>query len=278
MKGLVLLEACASAGSVGFRDERSLDLLERRAFAAIGRQQSSKCSGVLVPCATRAFFDGCCCSSKLSLRSICFLFLPLAGFGSEGDEGNSSWNYGGEAGLYNRPTNPRALKIVSGGLPATEDPCPAPPPPCPVFVLFRIPQHCNKGSEPGLHACCGPGQRLHTDRSRSQPKPRGLYDDETKTYDKPMSMSRLLRENNISLPIMDFFAWSPAACSDLKSLVIRKTKARRKRSAIKTGEAASSSVHVGGRAAQVGLLHTNTRLFRVMSTGCNLQIVNEENC
>ena len=55
-----------------------------------------------------------------------------------------------------------------------------------------------------------------------------MLDDTTGAYDKPLSIRRVLKANKIDMTFMDFMAWSPSACKELKRLATRVTKKKTK--------------------------------------------------
>ena len=54
----------------------------------------------------------------------------------------------------------------------------------------------------------------------------GMMDDSTGAYDKPMSIRHVLKNNKIDMTWMDYLAWSPSACKELKRLCTRVSKKR----------------------------------------------------
>lgn len=55
-----------------------------------------------------------------------------------------------------------------------------------------------------------------------------MLDDTTGAYDKPLSIRRVLKANKIDMIFMDFMAWLPSACKELKRLATRVTKKKTK--------------------------------------------------
>ena len=52
----------------------------------------------------------------------------------------------------------------------------------------------------------------------------GMFDDVKGAYDKPISVRQALRANKVDMTWMDFIAWSPEACKELKRLCTRVAK------------------------------------------------------
>ena len=53
-----------------------------------------------------------------------------------------------------------------------------------------------------------------------------MFDDTKGAYDKPISVRQALRANKVDMTWMDFIAWSPDACKELKRLCTRVAKKR----------------------------------------------------
>ncbi len=55
----------------------------------------------------------------------------------------------------------------------------------------------------------------------------GIMNDKIGAYDKPVSIRQVLKDNKVDMSWMDWLAWSPAACKELKHLCTRVTKKKR---------------------------------------------------
>ena len=53
-----------------------------------------------------------------------------------------------------------------------------------------------------------------------------MLDDTIGAYDKPLSIRHVLKNNKVNMIWMDYLAWSPAACKELKRLCTRVSKKR----------------------------------------------------
>ncbi len=69
------------------------------------------------------------------------------------------------------------------------------------------------------------GQRKIGKRIEPQPLV-GMLDETTEAYDKPLSIRHVLKNNKVDMTWMDYLAWSPAACKELKRLCTRMSKKR----------------------------------------------------
>jgi hypothetical protein len=72
------------------------------------------------------------------------------------------------------------------------------------------------------------GQKRVGKRVEMQPLV-GMLDDITGIYDKPLSVRQVLKHNKVDISLMDWIAWSPSACKELKRLCTRVSKKRAKK-------------------------------------------------
>ena len=52
-----------------------------------------------------------------------------------------------------------------------------------------------------------------------------MFDEKSGEYDQPLSIRAILKSTKVDIAMMDFLAWSPAACQEIKRLA---TKVRKK--------------------------------------------------
>ena len=69
------------------------------------------------------------------------------------------------------------------------------------------------------------GQKMVGKKSEPQPLV-GMFDDSIGTYEKPISVRQMLRESKVDMSWMDWMAWSPEACKEMKRLCTKVTKRR----------------------------------------------------
>ena len=71
------------------------------------------------------------------------------------------------------------------------------------------------------------GKRTTGTRKKADPQPLvGMFNDTTGTYDKPVSVRQVLKDNKVDMSLLDFMAWSPEACREMKRLATKVTKKR----------------------------------------------------
>lgn len=62
---------------------------------------------------------------------------------------------------------------------------------------------------------------------KTEPQPLvGMFDESSGAYDKPVSVRQVLKANKVDMTWMDWMAWSPDACKELKRLCTRVAKKR----------------------------------------------------
>lgn len=62
---------------------------------------------------------------------------------------------------------------------------------------------------------------------KAEPQPLvGMINESTRAYDKPVSIRQMLKQNKVDISWMDWLAWSPDACKEVKRLCTRVAKKR----------------------------------------------------
>ena len=62
---------------------------------------------------------------------------------------------------------------------------------------------------------------------KAEPQPlMGMMNESTGAYDKPVSIRQMLKQNKVDISWMDWLAWSPDACKEIKRLCTRVAKKR----------------------------------------------------
>lgn len=60
---------------------------------------------------------------------------------------------------------------------------------------------------------------------KTEPQPLvGMMNESTGAYDRPISVRQVLKQNKVDISWLDWIAWSPDACKELKRLCTRVTK------------------------------------------------------